>query len=80
MYLMNYDLTTKIRYTIVFHLLHTLQGHLIRFALVADVHIGQYSNYASGWMTEDLGFDPQQKDTEFVFVEAIRLALAQCFI
>jgi hypothetical protein len=50
---------------------------LIRFTLVADVHIGQYNNNASGWMTEDLGFDPQQKDMKFISAKSIRLALGQ---
>jgi len=50
---------------------------LIRFTLVVDLHNGQYSNNASGWMTKDMGFDPQQKDMEFISAKAIRLALGQ---
>jgi hypothetical protein len=50
------------------------------FTLVADVHIVRYSKNASGWMTEDLGFDTQQKDMEFISVKAIRLSLRQCSI
>jgi len=31
-------------------------------------------------MTEDLGFDPQQKEMEFISAKAIILALGQCSV